>query len=278
MGKNIEQVITRILSSNPDGVVILNQLSEERDERYFVVIDNKQTSCTEQDLFYINTYEISKLENFLDIDGFYKIDIEFTDGRELVLEYLEPVKMQADYDKLFYWFKKRNSEGEYDDTDIEDSDSEYDSDFDSDSDFDYDSDNVDEETTVTVLYTLAGVSHGSWIPSFDYAYTSCGYWLYLNTHEIILEQGDEDIFSGEVVLDKELMEVEDGKEYVYVNIYHKLVQDPDDSRYDIYVFPQFPVNSITFHYTQAEADNTNETGYQKTTVRVYINGRKQMPF
>lgn len=123
MGENIESVILKILSKNKDSVFILNQLSREKDTRNFVVIDNKEASRTEQDLFYINTYEIRRLENFLDIDGFYKIDIEFTDGRELVIEYYEPVKMQADYNKLLYWFKKSNPEDEYDyKDDTEDSD------------------------------------------------------------------------------------------------------------------------------------------------------------
>ena len=93
---------------------IPNQLSRETDIMNFVEINNMKASHTEQDLFYINTNEIGRLENFLDIDGFYKINIEFTDGRELVFEYYEPMKMQTDYNKLLYWFKERNLDDEND--------------------------------------------------------------------------------------------------------------------------------------------------------------------
>lgn len=260
MGKNIESVISKILSKNKDSVFILNQLSRETDTRNFVVIDNREASRTEQDLFYINTYEIGRLENFLDIDGFYKIDIEFTDGRELVLEYYEPVKMQADYEKLLYWFKKRNPDDEYDyEDDTEDSDS------DSDSDYDYDDGGDDGDETpqpIDVFFEFTVSGNGV---SAQYPLES-GEFLFYSTSTPPIQYFDQ----SEIMIYEDVITVEyvPGN-LIYANIFYKLHEDYEHPNQNYY-----EIETITLHATMEDAlsERYEYPSFSMKTIPVAVNG------
>lgn len=255
MGNNIGKVISNILSSNPDGIVIINQLSKEKDERNFVVIDNRQASCTEQDLFYINSYEIARLENYLDIDSLYKIDIEFTDGRELILEYYEPVKMQDDFDKLLYWFKKRDSEDEYDyDEDTGDSDS------DSDSDYGQEDEETPQPTDVFFELTVSGNGVSAQYP------LESGEFLFYSTTTPPIQY----ITQGEIMLydDAIVVEYVHG-ERIYANIFYILHEDYENPNQNYY-----EIKKITLHATteEAEAERYEYPSFSMKTIPVAVNG------
>ena len=250
MGKNIEKIISDILAKNPNNVFILNQLVKESETRNFVVIDNRQNSCTEQDLFYINTYEIAKLENFLDIDGYYKIVIDFTDGRELVLEYYEPVKMASDYEKLFEWFKKKDTDGDDYDTDIEDSDS----------DSDYNNGGGTEVQPVDVFFELTVSGNGA-TPSL--LLENAEYLFYANTSRI--QYFDQ----SETMVYDDVFTLKCSGEYIYANIFYKLIEDYDNPNQNRYV-----IETITLHETQEEAEEEEGKypSFSMKTIPVIVNG------
>lgn len=66
----------------------------------FVKIDNTRYSGLESDVFHINTNNILKLNGFLDIDGFYKMDLTFTDGKPLQFKYNTGEQMEATMNML----------------------------------------------------------------------------------------------------------------------------------------------------------------------------------
>lgn len=78
---------------------------EENYENVFITIDNSHSSCTDEDLYYINISNISNINCYKDIDTFYKMDVTFSDGRTIEFEYIDKNKMNIDYTKLLRWFK-----------------------------------------------------------------------------------------------------------------------------------------------------------------------------
>ena len=94
---------------------------EEIEENVFVKIDNEM-KCSEVDLFYISAKNISELSNYKDIDGFYKIDILFVDGRTIQFEYILESTMKKDYKLLLKYFRNENGESQDEDTGDSDSD------------------------------------------------------------------------------------------------------------------------------------------------------------
>lgn len=91
------------------------------EENVFVKIDNEM-KCSEVDLFYISAKNISELSNYKDIDGFYKIDILFVDGRTIQFEYILESTMKKDYKLLLKYFRNENGESQDEDTGDSDSD------------------------------------------------------------------------------------------------------------------------------------------------------------
>lgn len=94
---------------------------DEIEENVFVKIDNEM-KCSEVDLFYISAKNISELSNYKDIDGFYKIDILFVDGRTIQFEYILESTMKKDYKLLLKYFRNENGESQDEDTGDSDSD------------------------------------------------------------------------------------------------------------------------------------------------------------
>lgn len=101
----------------------LTSTEEEVEENVFVKIDNEM-KCSEVDLFYISAGNISEISNYKDLDGFYKIDVVFVDGRTIQFEYILESKMKKDYKVLLKYFKNENGESQQDDGDS-DSDSDF---------------------------------------------------------------------------------------------------------------------------------------------------------
>ncbi len=96
----------------------------------FVKLEN-QMSCSEEDLFYLCVENISNIDKYKDMDGFYKMDVTFVDGEVIQFEYLSEDEMKNNYKKLLKYFKNENNGGQEtddDDSDYYDSDY-YDSDF-----------------------------------------------------------------------------------------------------------------------------------------------------
>ena len=125
---NILDIISGTPTFFTGGNIIIRSLyntttnTQQQDEgKVFVRIDNSQSSCSEEDLFYISSNNISELYKFEDIDGFYKISVVFVDGRELQFEYYSEEKRNTDYRKLLKYFK---NETETDEDSDSDSDSE----------------------------------------------------------------------------------------------------------------------------------------------------------
>lgn len=101
----------------------LTSTEEEVEENVFVKIDNEM-KCSEVDLFYISAGNISEISNYKDLDGFYKIDVVFVDGRTIQFEYILESTMKKDYKVLLKYFKNENGESQQDDGDS-DSDSDF---------------------------------------------------------------------------------------------------------------------------------------------------------
>ena len=101
----------------------LTSTEEEVEENVFVKIDNEM-KCSEVDLFYISAENISEISNYKDLDGFYKIDVVFVDGRTIQFEYILESTMKKDYKVLLKYFKNENGESQQDDGDS-DSDSDF---------------------------------------------------------------------------------------------------------------------------------------------------------
>jgi hypothetical protein len=101
----------------------LTSTEEEVEENVFVKIDNEM-KCSEVDLFYISVENISEISNYKDLDGFYKIDVVFVDGRTIQFEYILESTMKKDYKVLLKYFKNENGESQQDDGDS-DSDSDF---------------------------------------------------------------------------------------------------------------------------------------------------------
>ena len=101
----------------------LTSTEEEVEENVFVKIDNEM-KCSEVDLFYISAGNISEISNYKDLDGFYKIDVVFVDGRTIQFEYVLESTMKKDYKVLLKYFKNENGESQQDEGDS-DSDSDF---------------------------------------------------------------------------------------------------------------------------------------------------------
>lgn len=88
----------------------------------FVKLEN-QMSCLEEDLFYLCVKNISNIDNYKDIDGFYKMDVTFSNGEVIQFEYLSEDGMKKDYKKLLKYFNENNGgQEDGDDSDYYDSD------------------------------------------------------------------------------------------------------------------------------------------------------------
>lgn len=242
----LEEILNKIMSMAPNGVLVID--SSKLKEKKFVVIDNRQASCSESDLFYINTMNISELNNFLDVDGLYKINIVFTDGSALQITYYEYTSMYNDFMLLLRYFENNFSE----DIDINDG---------SDSDSDSDSED-DVEQTGTLYYGLVG--YGNVSPS--YPYTNSHYDLYVWDNEIQYQQDEIPVIddSKPITYHGTLS----GKQF-YANIYNKYIQDYENPDHDYYEFD----DDITFHDTLEEAQNEQKSGnWLKATVLITVNG------
>lgn len=108
--------------------LLTDKTTEVVETNVFVKLEN-QMSCSKEDLFYLCVKNISNIDKYKDIDGFYKIDVTFSDGEVIQFEYLSEDEMKKDYKKLLKYFNNENNSGqEIDDSDYYDSDY-YDSDF-----------------------------------------------------------------------------------------------------------------------------------------------------
>ncbi len=99
-----------------------NLLDDVGETTVFVKLEN-QMSYSEEDSFYLCVNNVSNIDKYKDIDGFYKIDVTFSDGEVIQFEYLSEDEMKKDYKKLLKYFNNENNGGqEIDDSDYYDSD------------------------------------------------------------------------------------------------------------------------------------------------------------
>lgn len=257
LSKSLESVLEKLITKTDDGTFVLDN-SKLKTDKKFVLINNKQNSCSECDLFYINTMNISELNKFQDIDGLYKINIVFTDENILEIVYYEYTKMVTDYNLILKYFENNF----YEKIDFEEDE---DSDSDSDSDSEWDSEYDDYiEKNGTLYFALVGYESDNVSPSFPY--TNAVYDLCVWDHELQFDQGDIPVVEGtqEVTYFGSL----DGKEF-YANIFSKYYEDQSNHNYDYYGFD----DDITFYETLEEAQVEYRVGYTRTTVLVTTNRR-----
>lgn len=124
---NIEK--TPYYTSGLSNLLIDKTTTEVVETNVFIKLEN-QMSCSKEDLFYLCVKNISNIDKYKDIDGFYKMDVTFSDGEVIQFEYLSEDKMKKDYKKLLKYFNENNNSQETDDDDSDYYDSDYyDSDF-----------------------------------------------------------------------------------------------------------------------------------------------------
>ena len=97
-----------------------NKLDDVVETTVFVKLEN-QMSCSEEDSFYLCVNNVSNIDKYKDIDGFYKIDVTFIDGKVIQFEYFSEDELEKNYKKLLKYFKNENNSGQ----EIEDADSDY---------------------------------------------------------------------------------------------------------------------------------------------------------